>query len=188
MKNVKFWVFLSAWLLPILLFLPACQQVDPPVAPGMVKVTDACTSTFGYGTVGGNSNSETNQIHANPYTITGGVVTSLSHYASGTGNFQMAIYADNGSGTAPAGLIVASAPQAVTTTGWNTVSITPTHLDAGVYWLAQNSDASVQIYYDFIGKEMAYLDPSTFGSFPSDLSGATVCSCASISLKATYCP
>ncbi len=54
------------------------------------------------------------------------------------GNIKCALYADNGAGTAPSALITAmNTGQAVTGTGWVSVSFTPTNVTSGtIYWLA----------------------------------------------------
>jgi hypothetical protein len=51
-----------------------------------------------------------------------------------------AIYADN-SGAPGALMVAANAPVAVSAGQWTTISITPTSLTAGNYWIAFNTDA-----------------------------------------------
>jgi hypothetical protein len=88
----------------------------------------------------------------------------------------LAIYSDNGSGTAPANLLVSSGPQTMFNgLGWNTVEVAPTFLSPGTYWLVYSSDSNG---YPLVGIDTlgACLTASASGmpqNFPSSSTAQT---------------
>ena len=147
------------------------------------------SSVFGDSTIEGASTNNSGSIQANKYIFPGGAIKGLSLYTSGAGQFSMALYFDNGSGTAPGNLVVQSASVAtVASPGWNTAYVTPQVLPAGTYWLAFQTDTIISTYFTFNGTTPMPLITQSFGVFPATYAGYSTCACSVISMRADYCP
>jgi hypothetical protein len=115
------------------------------------------------GTFGTTSNAGTmlgggaNGIDATKYMLTqAGTVIQLSIYAMNAGNVKAAIYADN-SGVPGTLMVANNVPTPVSAGQWNSVSITPTLLSAGTYWIAFSADGALRAYEPGGQKQTAYM-------------------------------
>jgi hypothetical protein len=95
----------------------------------------AGTSTFGSTTVGSLYNAISTDKDGARYQLTeSGTVQSITQYFVTTGfQAKAAIYTD--SNGVPGNLVVQSASETVSSTGWHTFTISSTALSAGYYWL-----------------------------------------------------
>jgi len=86
--------------------------------------------------------------------------------------FQMALYADNGLGTAPTSLIAQSEVRDIVA-GWNQVDL-PDHLLApGTYWIGQTAGYNTTLKFKKADGLGAYQGPVTFGQMPATFTGYT---------------
>ena len=123
---------------------------------GNVELGTGAGSALGYTTIGPNVDGwGDNTMNAQRFTTTGGgAVTSMSAYVGTDGfgpspynQYQFAIYADNGSGTAPGAYLASSAVGTFGgSAGWYSLPITATLSANTTYWLVywQNMDAQDQ--------------------------------------------
>jgi hypothetical protein len=134
-----------------------------------VTVTSVNTGTFGTTSAAGTSSGGlASYIVATKYTLSQpGTVTQISVYSPKSGSVKAAIYADNSG--APGALLVANnAPTAVTAGQWTTISISPTSLGAGVYWIAFNENvASLRAYKAGGTKQAAYMSYAFTNDMPT---------------------
>ena len=74
-------------------------------------------------------------------------VSSITAYINGNGTnpYRFAIYSD--SGGEPGNLIVETAAEGTSPTEWKTLSVTPTVLTAGNYWLALSMSNKFHDYF-----------------------------------------
>ena len=108
---------------------------------------------------------------------------SLSVYLtnSPTGQFDLALYSDN---SGPNTLIVQGTAQAAVT-GWNILSVAPTYLAPGTYWIACEVQSGTEVAYS-AGGSTNYVAQS-WGSFPSPYPSGGVGVADSLSLYLSYC-
>jgi hypothetical protein len=138
---------------------------------GVFKISSASASN---GTVvQGNNNpngtdsgddTNSNSTQASKFVAgTTGTVSSISAYLNtATGNVQVGIYSDNGSGTGP-GTLLGSSNAVTAVTGWNTLAVSggPTITSGTTYWLALGTSGGSHFKYG----------PGTTGSTVYDLGG-----------------
>ncbi len=126
---------------------------------------------------------------------TTGIFSSVSFYTHAAGNVRLAIFSDNGSGTAPSAkqwessdLTISAAGQPKLTTV-NISAGTPSSLTliAGTYWLAwQWSTTTNGPSYAAGSANTGNFLVQTYGAFPSNWSAGTV-STENWTMYATYC-
>jgi hypothetical protein len=127
-------------------------------------------------------------VYANRYTFSAGVVNALALYTNGTGQLEMALYGDNGLGTAPGTLLAQTGPVSTTLSpGWTTAVVPAQSVTAGNYWLAMQTASPVSIFYTYNGSALPYI-AQAFGPFPTTYAGFTACACSVITMKALFCP
>jgi hypothetical protein len=106
--------------------------------------SSSSTATFGKTSTANNWDSA-NYIFWTKVTLpTAGRVTSISFYCGGgaTGNTKVGLYSDNGGNNPNALLIGPVEKTSCSAFSWNTVSVTPTLLSAGTYWLAEDDNGN----------------------------------------------
>jgi hypothetical protein len=134
-----------------------------------VTVTSVNTGTFGTTSSAGTSaGGLASYIVATKYTLSQpGTVTQVSVYSPKAGSVKAAIYADNSG--APGALLVANnAPTAVTAGQWTTISLNPTSLAAGTYWIAFNENvASLRAYKAGGTRQAAYMSYAFTNDMPT---------------------
>jgi uncharacterized protein (DUF2141 family) len=117
------------------------------------------TGTFGTTSTAGTSiGGGAGYISATKYTLSQpGTVTQVSIYSANSGHVKVAIYRDNNG--APGTLLVANNAATTVTGGqWTTISVGPTSLAAGIYWIAFNEDANgLRVYKSGGTKQAAYM-------------------------------
>jgi hypothetical protein len=108
-------------------------------------VQAATSYTFGNNAVGSLTNYFGTDKDASRFQLTqNGILQSITTYFTNAGfNAKTAIYTDNNG--APSTLLVQSNAQAVTTSGWNTFTVTQTSLTVGYYWLCVTSSSASSI-------------------------------------------
>jgi hypothetical protein len=123
------------------------------VSGGTNTGTFGITSTVGASTGGALAN----YIMATKYTLSqAGTVTQVSIYSVYSAHVKTAIYLDNSG--APGNLLVANnAPTAVSAGQWTAISIGPTSLAAGTYWIAFNQDVNYMRMWKSGTKQSAYM-------------------------------
>jgi chitodextrinase len=156
-------------------------------------------STFGYATVGANTDyGESNSITATRYISgsQGGTATSISAYVASPINasphkqYQMAVYAD--SNGVPGALVAESSVGTLTANAWNTVPITFTVTANTYYWLAYNTNGSASgdnnMKYDTGGStgQTVWLNSITFGTWPGPLGTPSGNEADKFSMYVTY--
>ena len=123
----------------------------------------------------------TSIMELRPYVLpAAAVVHSLGAYLTLSNNFghvvppriQMAIYADNGSGTAPTSLIVQSEVKEMVF-GWNTVDVADVALAPATYWIAQYTGNDLARKYGTGSGLMAEQAPVGYGTLPAMFTGST---------------
>lgn len=123
--------------------------------------------------------------------LTNGIFSSMSFYSHVAGNARLAIFSDNGSGTAPSAKQWESGDLAVSASAWKTVNIssgTPTSLNltAGTYWLAwQWNSAANGPSYSTGSANTGNAIVQAYGAYPSGWTGGTA-SAENWSIYATY--
>lgn len=127
-------------------------------------------STFGTTSEAGTSaGGGTDLLTATKYTLTeDGNVTKLSFYSTVAGNIKGALYTDNSG--APDSLIIANNVEvAISANSWVDVSITPTNLTAGVYWIvSKESKDGMRSYKAGGANQLAYKSSVTYADdFPA---------------------
>lgn len=143
----------------------------------------ATTSTFGNTSPGStNDTGDNNLLNAGRFTASSsGTVVSLSVYMACTispspnNKFQMALYADNGSGTAPAGRL-ASTVTGNLVNGWNQLSLGSASVTSGTnYWIVYNTNgtgATSNCFRKTIGGGASVWSSTyTFGTMPASWPG-----------------
>jgi hypothetical protein len=126
-------------------------------------------------------------------------ITNMSTYVSAGSVYAVAIYADNGSGTAPTNLLTQSGPQTALSTGWNNCTVYPTlSVTSGTYyWVAEIVQTGLYgIDYVNGGSNGGYQYPVTVASLPDPYTGgAFLCTAPCcpycthfLSLYASGCP
>ena len=128
------------------------------------------TGTFGTTSIAGASSGGglASYIIATKYTLSqAGTVTQVSIYSGKSGNVKAAIYADNSG--APGGLLVAkNVPTAVGAGQWTTISVAPTSLAAGTYWIAFNEDVNyLRVYKSGATRQAAYMSYAFSNDMPT---------------------
>jgi hypothetical protein len=126
-------------------------------------------------------------------TVGGGAISSISAFIGWGGTlpapnnqFQLAIYADNGSGTAPGAYIASTAVSTLTATTigsggvWNTLPITATLSAGTTYWLAYWNNTNL----NDSNNALSYTSPATSGALYQ--SSATWASGPDNGMPATY--
>jgi hypothetical protein len=117
-------------------------------------------------------NDQNNQdllIAQKAYLAEAGSLQSLSFYvANAVGKLRLGIYDSTGANGRP-GHKLAESAEITPTVGWNTVSVAPVSLPAGIYWLAHAPSAQTQqSRRDQSGEFVAY--DLTYGPLPAALS------------------
>jgi len=97
-----------------------------------------------------------------------GAITQVSIYTLSSGHVKVAIYAD-ASGR-PGNLIIANnAPTTVSAGQWTTITIGPTPVAAGAYWIAFNEDVSgLRMYKNGGTSQAAYMSYAFSGNMPTN--------------------
>jgi preprotein translocase subunit SecG len=128
------------------------------------------TGTFGTTSAAGTSiGGAAGYIAATKYTLSqAGTVTQVSVYSANSGHVKVAIYADNNG--APGTFLVANNAATTVTGGqWTTISVGPTSLAAGTYWIAFNEDAnSLRVYRSGGTKQAAYMSYGFSNDMPTN--------------------
>ena len=187
----------------------ATHTATPTVTGGSVTQTQTFTPTpygatetqtppcanqanFGVTTVGGGPyfNSGVGQITANEAVLpTSATLTSMSINVETIGDdnvISLAIYADDGSGTAPGALIVSSGPQTMfNNLGWNRVEIPPTYLAAGTYWLCYSSGSNGYPLVGISGSGNRLI--ASAAGFPQNFPGPGSVQGAEAEIYASFC-
>ncbi len=175
--------------------LTSTPTATSTVTSNVPTATPFCPNqaNFGYDSdpIGSYLNCGTNQINATQAALTiTAMVNSISvkvNDISGPNVINLAIYSDNGAGTAPATLIVASGPQTMLNDkAWNLVTITPTQLAAGIYWLCYSGDSNG---YPLVGTEStgSVLTASAVG-FPQNFPSSSSLQSYGSAIYASFCP
>lgn len=130
--------------------------------------TSQCPAWFGKKIQGDYSYDFSNYFNACKYRLLeDGTINSISvNFASTSGGqARVALYTDN-AGT-PGNLIVESASEVISASGWHTFDVADTVLTAGIYWLAIQTESGVILSLDTIAasNEIYYAMP--YGSFPA---------------------
>ncbi|HKX73574.1 MAG TPA: hypothetical protein VJM32_06145 [Candidatus Saccharimonadales bacterium] len=112
-----------------------------------------------------------------PTNATAGSVGSVSFYVGALDptntSAQVAFYNDNGATTKPGTRLAVSATQKLVANSWNTFPVSATFAASTVYWVAFQVDgAATSTPYTGATASTTYFT-STFGTWSSDLSGAT---------------
>jgi uncharacterized protein (DUF2141 family) len=127
------------------------------------------TGTFGTTSTAGTSvGGAAGYIAATKYVLSqAGTVTQVSVYSANSGHVKVAVYADNSG--APGSLLVANNAATTVTGGqWTTISIGPTSLAAGTYWIAFNEDAnSLRMYKAGGTRQAAYMSYAFSNDMPT---------------------
>lgn len=118
-----------------------------------------------------------------------GTLTSITAYidpGGGGKDYRFAIYTDNAG--EPGNLIVETAVDNQSGTGWKTISVTPTPLTAGTYWLALSFAHGGQAYYhaDTGGNTRHKLHNAVGNGFISVWPGSTTPYTHKVSIYGTY--
>jgi hypothetical protein len=128
------------------------------------------TGTFGTTSTAGTSiGGAAGYVAATKYTLSqAGTVTQVSVYSANSGHVKVAIYADNNG--APGSLLVANNAATTATGGqWTTISVGPTSLAAGIYWIAFNEDANnLRVYKSGGTKQAAYMSYGFSNDMPTN--------------------
>lgn len=114
-----------------------------------INIYDISVVTEGYGTFGTTSSAGSstggglaNCILATKYTLSErATINKLSFFSPVSGNLKGAIYGDL-SGVPNLLIVAQNTPIAVTPGSWSDISITPTTLDAGTYWITSLCDTN----------------------------------------------
>jgi len=163
------WTTSTIWSIVTSVVYGVWTTVQYTTSTSTVTVTGGTnTGTFGTTSIAGASpgGGSAGKILATKYTLSqAGAVTQVSIYSAISGNVKTAIYADNSG--APGNLLVANnAPTAVSAGQWTTISIGPTNLAAGTYWIAFNEDVNSMRMWKSVGtKQAAYF----WYSFSNDM-------------------
>lgn len=118
-----------------------------------------------------------------------GTLTSITAYidpGGGGKDYRFAIYTDNAG--EPGNLIVETAVDGQSGTGWKTISVAPTPLTAGTYWLALSFSHGGQEYYhtDTGGNTRHKLHNAVGNGFIPVWPGATTPYTHQVSIYGTY--
>jgi hypothetical protein len=134
------------------------------VAGGTNTGTFGTTSTTGASAGGGLAS----YVIATKYTLSqAGTVTQVGIYAVASAHVKAAIYADS-SGTPGSLLVANNAPTAVSAGQWTTISIGPTTLAAGTYWIAFNEDVNyIRMWKSAGSNQAAYMSYAFSNNMPS---------------------
>ena len=131
------------------------------------------TGTFGTTSIAGASagGGGLGYVVATKYILSqAGTVTQVSIYASKSGNVKAAIYADN-SGQPGSLLVANNVATSVAAGQWTTISIGPTSLTAGTYWIAFNADVgNLRMYKAGGTNQMAYISWPFSNNMPASWS------------------
>ena len=109
-------------------------------------------------------------VVATEYTMPrAGTITSISVYAEVSGNEYVGIYSNiPGTPDMPGSLLVSSSNTAMIGGQWNTVSVTPTALTAGSYWITTNEDTDyMRGYVAANPNQTSYIAVGSYGPLPS---------------------
>ncbi len=131
------------------------------------------SSTLGYSSVGGNSESSV----ANTLIISkcnAGANMTLSnlriYVQNATGKVRMGLYADNGTDSP---YLLQQTGEITLTDGWNEGAIQPTNIEPGTYWIGFIFNNSGNIVYSDLRKLGSYLKNYVYDSMPSNPSEMT---------------
>jgi hypothetical protein len=155
------WTTSTIWSIVTTVVQGVLTTVQYTTSTSTVTVTGGTsTGTFGTASTAGTTGAGglPSFIVATKYVLSvSGTVTQVGIYSVKSGNVKVAIYADNSG--APGNLLVANnAPTAAPAGGWTTISIGPTTLAAGTYWIAFNGDVSgLRLYKAGGAKQAAYM-------------------------------
>jgi hypothetical protein len=95
-------------------------------------------------------------------------IVSLSFYSYlYTGWLRLALYSDNGSGTAPVNLLCQSPAYHVNGTGWVTLDVPDTPVTAGNYWIDISAESAVSLLYTPGSSGDSVVETLGYGYFPS---------------------
>lgn len=184
----------SAFILSLFLSTTAFAVVTDTPTPSpspTVTQTAVCGSTFGCVTCSAN-------IGYNPsYTVfvssqfvlaSQGTVNGLSVWLTGTtgARVQMAVYADNSN--TPGNLLFTSS-EATTIEGWNSLSVYPSFLSAGLYWVSLMAEQHCYYYASASELSARAMETSiTYGPMPTQAPSGIVGTGTSYKMYASYCP
>jgi uncharacterized protein (DUF2141 family) len=160
------WTTSTIWSTVTAVVQGVWTTVQYTTSTSTVTVTGGGTGTFGTTTTAGASSGGAwaNYIVATKYTLSeAGTVTQVSIYVVRAGHVKVAIYADN-SGTPGSLLVANNSPTTVTAGQWTTISIGPTSLSAGTYWIAFNEDVNYMRIYKAGGTKVAAYRPYAFSN------------------------
>jgi len=165
----------------------------PAETPTVTPTVEACPcpGTLGKTTVGSLINNIEGSIVSNKYTLEQEVTAeSISVYINSTtgGQARVAVYDSmNYPPDVPDSLIVQSASITVTT-GWNEIDIPDTLLAPGIYWIAIQAEAGIEILYDDTGvTENEAWANYAYGDFPAAFPAGSLWSWR-YSMYVNYCP
>lgn len=105
---------------------------------------------------------------------------------SGNGSIMAAIYTNSGSEPGQPELLVYPVIPSECEPGWNTLSIPVVPLPAGIYWLAIQAQAGIQLRYSSAPEFSGIAVSNTFGSFPDPV-GVVSYQSRAWSVYASYC-
>jgi hypothetical protein len=152
------WTTSTIWSTVTAVVQGVLTTIEYTTSTNTVTVTGGTnTGTFGTTSTAGASGGGglSGYIVATKYTLSqAGTVTQVSIYSVKSANVKTAIYADNSG--APGNLLVANnVPTAVSAGQWTTISIGPTSLAAGTYWIAFNEDVNYIRMWKYGGTSQA---------------------------------
>lgn len=130
------------WLL-VLAFLFLFLQ------PGLIVRSAGADPMFGYQTVGSKNEPAGYLFCTRASLPQTAPVTSISFYSGLSGNVKVGIYADS---NGPSNVVIGPVETVGSTAGaWNTVTVTPTSLTAGTYWICGQTNTAGALKYDSVG-------------------------------------
>jgi hypothetical protein len=146
------------------------------------------TQTFGNTSVGSITNCFQTDRDASRFQLTEtGTVQSITAYLLTNGfNVKAAIYTDNNG--APSTLVVQSSAQYVSSTGWNTFTLTPISLSAGYYWLSvvSSSMSSAGLMSSSSSNNHAWKTDTYYSDYPSSFGSPSGYEKTQTCIYATY--
>lgn len=196
MKNLRPSFLYGAAVLGLtVLLLPACDG-PRPLVPGASRpgaLPSDCTGVLGNNTVG-NLYTTANDLFFYPVVpASTTTLVKLSLYISSATpvTFEMGVYADNGSGTAPTTLLSETGSESISPsfTGWMDLDLKKNvAMSAGTtFWLAYQASPATSVPDHTAAGAYCYQAAGPFGSLASSFTG-TVDSGYTFSLYGTSCP